>query len=99
MKSSKRNKKILKFIRVIVICVLSLSMVIFCAIFIAHSFVFSRADYDQYDTEHYLLYEDIDVEKVNENTRFIESVLNKYLYSHKKILFRLFIIRLQKVKD
>ena len=76
MKSSKRNKKILKFIRVIVICVLSLSMVMFCAIFIAHSFVFSRADYDQYDTEHYLLYEDIDVEKYPREQIFVQSQEN-----------------------
>ena len=55
MTSGIRNKKILKFIKVMVICVFSVSLIIFCVIFIAHSVVFSRADYDRYDTEHYLL--------------------------------------------
>lgn len=76
MTSSKRNKKIFKVIKVMVICALSLSMLIFCAIFIVHSVVFSRADYDQYDTEHYLLYEDIDAEKYPREQIFVQSEEN-----------------------
>lgn len=73
---AKENRKIFKIIKVMVICVLFLSMVIFCAIFIAHSAVFSRADYDQYDTEHYLLYEDIDVEKYPREQIVVQSEEN-----------------------
>lgn len=76
MTSIKRSKKILKLIKVMVICLLSLSMLIFCAIFIAHSVVFSRADYDQYDAEHYLLYEDIDEEKYPREQIFVQSEEN-----------------------
>lgn len=76
MTSIKRSKKILKLIKVMVICMLSLSMLIFCAIFIAHSVVFSRADYDQYDAEHYLLYEDIDEEKYPREQIFVQSEEN-----------------------
>ena len=76
MTSTKRSKKIIEFTNTMVICVISLSILIFCAIFIAHSVVFSRADYDKYDAEHYLLYEDIDAEKYPREQIFVQSEKN-----------------------
>lgn len=68
-----RNKKIFKLIKRMVICGLVLSILIFCAIYIAHSIVFSRADYDQYDTEYYLVYDDIDTDKYPREQIYVQS--------------------------
>lgn len=65
-----------KFMIGIVVCCLSLSLLIFCGIYIAHSIVFSRADYDKYDAAHYLLYDDLDAEKYPREQRFIQSGKN-----------------------
>ncbi len=67
------RKKILKFVRVMILCVLLLSFLVITGIFIAHAIVFSRADYDKYDAEHYLLYEDIDEEKYPREQILIQS--------------------------
>lgn len=52
-----RNKKI---IRPIIILVVVVPVLIFTGVAIAHMVVFSRADYDQYDSEHFLIYDEID---------------------------------------
>lgn len=73
MAFSNGNRKIKKLMILIVFCCLSLSILIFCGIYIAHSIAFSRADYDKYDAAHYLLYEDIDAKKYPREQRYIQS--------------------------
>lgn len=77
MTVSKKSKKILKLMNVTVICILFLSLLIFCGIYITHSIVFSRADYDQYDAQHCLVYDDIDAEKYPREQIYVASGENR----------------------
>lgn len=59
------------------------SMIATLAIGIAHRIVFGRVDYEQYDSEHYLLYSDLDEKQYPRDTLQIQSgknVLTGYLY-------------------
>ncbi len=69
----KYNKKIFKIFVTMAICMLSLSILIFCGIAIAHSIVFSRADYVKYDAEHFLVYEEIDEGKYPREQLILQS--------------------------
>lgn len=72
------NKTIKRIIKMIIIGIVAMSVLIFCGLAIAHMVVFSRADYDQYDSDYNLIYDDIDKEKypreqliVNPNCTFV----------------------------
>ena len=71
------------FILLIVI-VLSISVLFFAGITIAHLIVFSRADYNRYDSDHYLLYDDIDKEKYHREQIVVksgENDISAFLYN------------------
>lgn len=76
----KKNKKLLR--------ILSITLAMFCiiallGITIAHNMVFKRYDYDQYDSEHYLLYSDLDENLYPRETLSIQSnenTLTGFLY-------------------
>ncbi len=76
---SKRKKHMIWFC-IIIMAILVLPYV---AIVIAHSMVFSRADYDKYDIEHFVTYEDCDKEQYPREELLITSGKNEligYLY-------------------
>ncbi len=78
-----KRKHIGFMIKIICILLIVLSIISILGIGIAHQAVFGRIDYDQYDSEHYLLYSDIDEERYPRKTLQIQSgenVLTGYLY-------------------
>lgn len=70
------NKIIQRLIRIIIICIVVVSVLIFCGVAIAHSVVFSRADYDKYDSDYYFVYDDIDKEKYPREQMIVQSAKN-----------------------
>ena len=66
--------KILKKITgIIIISIVAVSTLIFCGVSIAHLVVFSRADYDKYDSDYFLVYDDIDKEKYPREQIIVQS--------------------------
>ena len=59
-----KRKRILIFFIIIVAIV----VIPYIAIMVAHSIVFSRADYEKYDMVHYVTYEDCDKENIPEKS-------------------------------
>ena len=57
------QKSIKKITGIIIITIAVISTLIFSGVAIAHLVVFSRADYDKYDSDYFLVYDDIDKEK------------------------------------
>lgn len=71
---------------VLCICMV-LYFLCFIAITVAHSIVFSRADYDKYESNYFLLYEDIDCEKYPREQLVIRSGdhdISAFLYGEDK---------------
>lgn len=71
--------------RILIFFIVIVAIVVFpyIAIMVAHSIVFSRADYEKYDMVHYVTYEDCDTEKYpREELRIVsgENDLVAYLY-------------------
>ena len=78
-----KRKHIGFIIKILSIFLIVLSIISILGIGIAHKVVFGRMDYDRYDSEHYLLYSDIDKEQYPRKTLQIQSgenVLTGYLY-------------------
>ena len=78
MKVHRRKRFLIFFIVIVAIIVIP-----YIAIMVAHSIVFSRADYEKYDMVHYVTYEDCDKEKYpREELRIVsgENDLVAYLY-------------------
>ena len=67
------NKKIIRVLTIIAICIVTVLALGFCGVAIAHMVVFSRADYDEYDSEHFLVYDDIDKEKYPREQIIVQS--------------------------
>lgn len=79
MKVHKRRKSIIIFC----IVILAIAVITYIAIMIAHSIVFSRADYEKYDMVHYITYEDCDKQQYPREELSITSGENDlvgYLY-------------------
>ena len=57
----------------IIITIAVISTLIFCGVAIAHLVVFSRADYDKYDSDYFLVYDDIDKEKYPREQIIVQS--------------------------
>ena len=51
-----------------------ISTLIFCGVAIAHLAVFSRADYDKYDSDYFLVYDDIDKGKYPRDQMIVQSI-------------------------
>lgn len=60
-------------IKRIIIGIVAMSVILFCGVAIAHMVVFSRADYDQYDSDYNLVYDDIDKEKYPREQLIVQS--------------------------
>lgn len=67
------NRTIKRMIKMIIIGIVAMSVIIFCGLAIAHMVVFSRADYDQYDSDYNLVYDDIDKEKYPREQMIVQS--------------------------
>ncbi len=70
------HKSIKKITGIIIISIVAVSTLIFGGVAIAHLVVFSRADYDKYDSEYFLVYDDIDKEKYPREQIFVQSGKN-----------------------
>lgn len=70
------NKAIKRVIKIIIICIVAVSVLIFCGVAIAHMVVFLRADYDEYDSDHNLVYDDIDKDKYPREQVIVQSGRN-----------------------
>lgn len=78
------NRTIKTIIRVIV-CIAAVSVLILSSIAIAHMVTFSRADYDKYDSERFLVYDDIDKDKYPREQLLVKSGNNDisaFLYAN-----------------
>lgn len=84
MKKSKNVSKKKLIISIVIIGIfLLLNVFSFCGVWIAHSVVFGRVDYDSYDSKHNLLYSDLNVEQYPRKELKIQSgknYLTGYLY-------------------
>ena len=67
------NRTIKRIIKMIIIGIVAMSVIIFCGVAIANMVVFSRADYDQYDSDYNLVYDDIDKEKYPREQLIVQS--------------------------
>lgn len=67
------NRTIKRIIKMIIIGIVAMSVLIFSGVAIAHIIVFSRADYDQYDSDYNLVYDDIDKEKYPREQLIVQS--------------------------
>jgi pimeloyl-ACP methyl ester carboxylesterase len=77
------KRRALKTVKWGIIFVIGLSLICFIGVTVAHMVVFSRADYDEYPTDRYLLYEDLNAEEYPRENISIQSGKNKlaaYLY-------------------
>lgn len=70
------DKTLKRIMRIIIIGIVAVSALIFSGVAIAHLLVFSRADYDQYDSDHFLVYDDIDKEKYPREQMIVQSGKN-----------------------
>lgn len=62
-----------------------LNALLFSSVWIAHSVVFKRVDYDSYDSKHNLLYSDLNAEQYPRKELKIQSGINlltAYLYGN-----------------
>lgn len=78
-----RRKQIVLVLKIISTIFIIFGVVSILGILIAHSIVFGRVDYEQYDSEHYLLYSDLDKTQYPRDILKIQSgdnVLTGYLY-------------------
>ncbi len=78
-----RNKKKLIISIVVIGIFILLNIILFCGVWIAHSVVFKRVDYDSYDSKHNLLYSDLNCEQYPRKELKIQSgknLLTAYLY-------------------
>lgn len=78
-----RRKQIVLVVKIISAVFIIFSVISILGILIAHSIVFGRVDYERYDSEHYLLYSDLDKTQYPRDTLQIQSgenVLTGYLY-------------------
>lgn len=78
-----KRKPIRLYIKIICALFAVFSIIAILVIGIAHRIVFERVDYEQYDSEHYLLYSDLDEKQYPRDTLQIQSgknVLTGYLY-------------------
>lgn len=79
-----KKSMIKRMLSVLIICLAVIPVLLFSSMMIAHAVVFSRADYDEYDTDHYLVYDDIDKEKYPREQITVQSGKNDisaYFYS------------------
>lgn len=80
----KRNKhNISRILKYTIFLFVVFSLISVLGIAVAHKAVFSRKDYDKYDSEHYILYSDIDSNQYPRQTLQIQSgtnMLTGYLY-------------------
>ncbi len=67
------HKSIKKITGIIIIAIAVVSTLIFCGVAIAHLVVFSRADYDKYDSDYFLVYDDIDKKKYPRDQIIVQS--------------------------
>ena len=67
------HKSIKKITGIIIITIAAVSTLIFSGVEIAHLVVFSRADYDKYDSDYFLVYDDIDKEKYPREQIIVQS--------------------------
>jgi len=78
-----RNKKRFTIPSIIIIAFVLLNVLLFLSVWIAHSVVFKRVDYDGYDSKHNLLYSDLNTEQYPREELKIQSgknLLTAYLY-------------------
>lgn len=78
-----KRKRIIFYIKIIGAFLVIFSIIAIWGIGIAHKIVFERVDYEQYDSEHYLLYSDLDEKQYPRDTLKIQSgknILTGYLY-------------------
>ncbi len=76
-------KSIKKLTGIIIISIIVVSTLIFCSVAIAHLVVFSRVDYDKYDSDYFLVYDDIDalLDFIEMNEKFKDVTI--YLFGHR----------------
>lgn len=78
-----KRKRIIFYIKIIDAFLVVFSIIAVLGIGIAHKIVFERVDYEQYDSEHNLLYSDLDEKQYPRDTLQIQSgknILTGYLY-------------------
>lgn len=67
------KKTIIRALTIIIICIVTVLVLAFSGVAIAHMVVFSRADYDKYDSEYFLVYDDIDKDKYPREQIIVQS--------------------------
>lgn len=67
------NKTTIRALAIIIICIITVFVLAFSGVAIAHMVVFSRADYDKYDSEYFLIYDDIDKDKYPREQIIVQS--------------------------
>lgn len=78
-----KQKRIRLYVKIIGVFLVAFSTIAVLGIGIAHKIVFERVDYEQYDSEHNLLYSDLDEKQYPRDTLQIQSgknILTGYLY-------------------
>lgn len=76
MKKLYMNKTTIRALMIISICIVTVLVLAFSGVAIAHMVVFSRADYDKYDSEYFLVYDDIDKDKYPREQIIVQSLEN-----------------------
>lgn len=67
------NKTTIRALKIIISCIVTVLVLAFSGVAIAHMVVFSRADYDKYDSEYFLVYDDIDKDKYPREQIIVQS--------------------------
>ncbi|MDO4305065.1 MAG: hypothetical protein Q4D94_14255 [Bacillota bacterium] len=67
------NKTTIRALMIISICIVIVLVLAFSGVAIAHMVVFSRADYDKYDSDYFLVYDDIDKDKYPREQIIVQS--------------------------
>lgn len=84
MKKLYKNKTTIRALLIIIICIVTVLVLTFSGVAIAHMAVFSRADYDKYDSEYFLVYDDIDKDKYPREQIIVksgENDISAFLYA------------------
>lgn len=76
MKKLNMNKTTIRALTIMIICMVTVFVLAFSGVAIAHMVVFSRADYDKYDSEYFLVYDDIDKDKYPREQIIVQSGKN-----------------------
>lgn len=84
MKKLYKNKTTIRALSIIIICIVTVLVIAFSGVAVAHMVVFSRADYDKYDSEYFLVYDDIDKDKYPREQIIVksgENDISAFLYA------------------